>query len=240
MRSSGTRRGRQGLVVTVIGLIALASAGWAGDAQGDVLPPAGRYVAAGGYGTTGSSAVRYYRVAKSFHGQQEFLYEIAERFLGDGDRFPAIFALNRNRLQPDGGRLTDPTELETGWLLILPADARGAGIIQGPLPCCADPTGSSSATPTESSAPGVGAGAPQQSSGPLGPSSSSADPARSPISPVSLRPASSSAVQSLAGRPNNPKPDGSRSTIFGAVALVVAVLLAAAFVFWSKGAARQR
>jgi hypothetical protein len=45
-------------------------------------------------------------------------------------------ALNRSRLQPDGGHLTDPTVLNPAWLLILPDSSHGSGLITGQLPCC--------------------------------------------------------------------------------------------------------
>lgn len=79
-------------------------------------------------------SVKYYVVAPSVNGQPEFLYEIAQRTLGDGDRFGEIFDLNRGRLQPDGGRLTEPTQIEPGWVLLLPRDASGPDVRKGPLP----------------------------------------------------------------------------------------------------------
>src|SRR5262249_17906971 len=51
-----------------------------------------------------------------------------------------IFDLNQGRTQPDGGRLTNPNALHPGWLLILPWDAVGTGVVLGPLPTAA-PTG---------------------------------------------------------------------------------------------------
>nr|WP_241895907.1 Hsp70 family protein [Jatrophihabitans sp. GAS493] len=78
----------------------------------------------------------YYIVRDAYQGQQEFLFEIADRFLGDGDRLGEIFALNKGRLQPDGAALTDVNDIESGWILVLPADAKGAGVQHGPLPCC--------------------------------------------------------------------------------------------------------
>ena len=79
-------------------------------------------------------AVKYYIVRPLYHGQQEFLYEIAQRFLGNGGLYPAIFNLNKGRLQPDGGRLTDPTQIDEGWILELPPSAHGSGLHVGPLP----------------------------------------------------------------------------------------------------------
>ncbi|WP_306215352.1 hypothetical protein [Actinoplanes sp. RD1] len=107
--------------------------------------------------------VKYYRVRSSYNGEPEFLYEIAERFLGDGDRNPELFELNKGRVQPDGRVLEKPEEIEPGWILILPEDAQGEGIEVGPLP---------SAPATEAaSAP---APAPSQAAAPAGEKSSPA------------------------------------------------------------------
>jgi DNA-binding SARP family transcriptional activator len=55
--------------------------------------------------------------------KRDTLWGIAERFLGDGRRYPEIYRLNKGRPQPDGGRLTDPDRIWPGWVLDLPADA---------------------------------------------------------------------------------------------------------------------
>jgi hypothetical protein len=77
---------------------------------------------------------RYYVVARLAGGQREYLYEIAVKTLHDGNRYEEIFTLNKGRVQPDGGRLTDPLRLSPGWILILPKDAEGPGVHSGPLP----------------------------------------------------------------------------------------------------------
>jgi hypothetical protein len=51
------------------------------------------------------------------------LWDIAERHLGDGLRWREIYALNENRLMPDGQRLTKASLIHPGWILRLPADA---------------------------------------------------------------------------------------------------------------------
>lgn len=81
--------------------------------------------------------VKWYRVRPSFDGQEEYLFEISERFLGDGDRLDEIFRLNQGRLQPDGERLTVPDVIESGWVLQLPDDAEGPGVQFSPLPVVA-------------------------------------------------------------------------------------------------------
>ncbi|MCF4121047.1 hypothetical protein L1785_08635 [Antribacter sp. KLBMP9083] len=79
-------------------------------------------------------SVPYYVVGTTPEGEAEFLYQIAERFLGDGERYTEIFDLNEGRTQPDGGVLTDPSSVTVGWVLELPEDAEGEGLQNGPLP----------------------------------------------------------------------------------------------------------
>jgi len=57
-------------------------------------------------------AVVQYRVE-----QGDTLYGIAARLLDDGDRYPEIFAANRDRGESDGGRFTDPNLIKPGWTL---------------------------------------------------------------------------------------------------------------------------
>ncbi|MEU6206920.1 hypothetical protein ABZ814_25410 [Micromonospora musae] len=81
------------------------------------------------------STTRYYVVGPPRDGQREYLYQIAVQTLGDGNRYREIFALNRDRPQPDGGTLTEPlTALQPGWILELPPDAKGSAVRVGPLP----------------------------------------------------------------------------------------------------------
>src|SRR4051794_28612756 len=89
---------------------------------------------------TAGQQVKFYVVAPpSPDGRQEFLFEIAQKTLGNGDRFGEIFTLTRGRLQPDGQRLTDPTKIKPGWVLILPDDAAGPDVRQGRIPVPAVP-----------------------------------------------------------------------------------------------------
>ncbi|WP_147333485.1 LysM peptidoglycan-binding domain-containing protein [Micromonospora craniellae] len=74
--------------------------------------------------------VKYY-VVSGDPAEREFLFGIAAKTLGDGRRAGEIFELNKGRPQPDGGRLDDPLLLRPGWILLLPADATGAGVIAG-------------------------------------------------------------------------------------------------------------
>lgn len=51
------------------------------------------------------------------------LSAIADRYLGNGLRWKEIYALNKGRPQPDGGRLELARLIRPGWILHLPADA---------------------------------------------------------------------------------------------------------------------
>lgn len=101
---------------------------------------------------------KWYQVRSSYQGQPEFLYEIAERFLGDGDRLTEIFRLNKGRVQADGLSLVKPESIEPGWILILPGDAKGDGVRTGPLPIVPS-VAPSSAAPTDAGVVTSGAAA---------------------------------------------------------------------------------
>lgn len=55
---------------------------------------------------------------------RDSLWRIAELVLGDPLRWREIYDLNAGRVQPDGGRLTEASQLGIGWRLVLPSDAR--------------------------------------------------------------------------------------------------------------------
>ncbi|MEU7642106.1 BTAD domain-containing putative transcriptional regulator [Streptomyces sp. NPDC039016] len=48
------------------------------------------------------------------------LWDIAAAHLGDALKWPRIYALNKNRVQRDGARLSDPDLLKPGWRLTIP------------------------------------------------------------------------------------------------------------------------
>lgn len=62
------------------------------------------------------------RPAKIMVDGGDDLWHLADEHLDDGDRWPEIFRRNRGRRQPDGGRLTDPTLIQPGWVLRLPPE----------------------------------------------------------------------------------------------------------------------
>jgi DNA-binding SARP family transcriptional activator len=51
------------------------------------------------------------------------LWSIAQRYLGAGDRYPQIAALNYGHPMGDGEVFTNPSVIRPGWRLLLPADA---------------------------------------------------------------------------------------------------------------------
>ena len=80
--------------------------------------PAGARHAPTGHGTGSQHRTPRVRVHRVVEGDN--LWDIAERYLGDGQRWHEIFTLNQGRRQPDGQELTDPNLIEPGWVLRLP------------------------------------------------------------------------------------------------------------------------
>ncbi len=147
------------------GVLALPAGEGGGSAGGQVVAypdsvplgesrqPAGTY-AGTGVGTgpaalTGApvdATLKYYEVKPAEGRHYDTLWGIAERFLSDGLRYREIFTLNEGRVQPDGRTLTKPSLIHPGWVLLLPADARGEGLrtVQMPAPAPLAPGGSGS------------------------------------------------------------------------------------------------
>jgi hypothetical protein len=73
-------------------------------------------------------ALKHWEVRPPEGRNHDTLWDIAERTLGDPFRYKEIFALNKDRLQPDGSRLTDADLIRPGWQLRLPGDAKGPGV----------------------------------------------------------------------------------------------------------------
>jgi hypothetical protein len=109
--------------------IAMFAVGWAGPAHASsaALQPSPS-------ASPSPLSVKYYIVRRLGNGSVQPLYNIAAKTLGNGSRYPEIFALNKGRLQPGGGRLKNPRVIQAGWILRLPADATGPGVHLGPLP----------------------------------------------------------------------------------------------------------
>ncbi|MFC7645032.1 BTAD domain-containing putative transcriptional regulator [Streptosporangium lutulentum] len=69
------------------------------------------------------------------HGRHhESLWEIAEKCLGDGRRYPEIYKLNQHKEQPDGSRLHMADLIRPGWVLDMPDDARNIHVVPASQP----------------------------------------------------------------------------------------------------------
>lgn len=56
------------------------------------------------------------------------LWDIAERYLGDGRRYKEIYDLNKGKLQADGRTLREADLIHPGWVMAMPDDAKGPGL----------------------------------------------------------------------------------------------------------------
>jgi hypothetical protein len=165
--------------------------------------------------------VPFYVVQETFGGEQEFLFEIAQRFLGDGNRFNEIFELNKGRTQPDGGALTTPTSLLPGWVLQLPPDAKGEGVQFGALPSSSKPAAEATPTPTSPSAA-------SPSATPVAPSATPVAPSRTP-EPTATSPATDARTPTSA-----PTSAGSPILLWIVLGVVLLGAAAAAAYIWFR------
>ena len=62
------------------------------------------------------------------------LWGIADEELGDGARYPEIFAASTSLTQPDGRRLVDPDQIDVGWTLTVPAAEATPASSEAPAP----------------------------------------------------------------------------------------------------------
>lgn len=108
-----------------------------------------------------AEATKTYQVQPPGGRRYDSLWDIAERTLGDPLRYREVFALNQDRVQPDGRRLVDADLIHPGWTLIMPADASGPGVHVAAPPPSAPPVPAQPA----------GGGLPTQDGGPALPES---------------------------------------------------------------------
>ncbi len=81
------------------------------------------------------------------------LWDLAEEHLGDPQRWPEIFELNRGVPQPSGYALEDPDQIDIGWTLTLPPDTTTAVTTTAPKRAAAPETDQDTTTTTEPAAP---------------------------------------------------------------------------------------
>lgn len=70
----------------------------------------------------------YYDVKPPNGRHYDTLWDISERYLGDGRRYKEVWELNKGVTQPDGRVLEKADLIHPGWVLKLPNDATGSGL----------------------------------------------------------------------------------------------------------------
>ncbi|MFV2104543.1 BTAD domain-containing putative transcriptional regulator [Micromonospora sp. LOL_024] len=110
------------------------------------------------------------------------LSKIAKEWLGDANRWPEIFALNRGTHFRDvGGTLTNPNLIYPGWTLHLPDDATPPATAQPRTPPAPTPprtpnqTPSATPPPASTATPDTAPPAPQSTTAPSAPATSDPD-----------------------------------------------------------------
>jgi DNA-binding SARP family transcriptional activator len=83
-------------------------------------------------------------------GVYDSLWRMAERKLGDGNRWPEIYELNKGKPQPDGGTFTHPGRIFPGEEMMLPVDATEP---PAPPPPATPPPETSTSPPNSSTMP---------------------------------------------------------------------------------------
>ncbi|MEU8960904.1 BTAD domain-containing putative transcriptional regulator [Streptomyces sp. NPDC048491] len=78
----------------------------------------------------GSGATKFYRIQPPEGRHHDSLWEVAERHLGDGRRYHEIYQLNKDRVQPDGSKLSEASLIRPGWIMEMPADAHGGDLVE--------------------------------------------------------------------------------------------------------------
>ncbi|MEE4545435.1 BTAD domain-containing putative transcriptional regulator [Streptomyces sp. V4-01] len=84
-------------------------------------------------GQSAAKDTKFYRIQPPEGRHHDSLWEIAQRHLGDGRRYKEIYALNKDRVQPDGSRLSQASLIRPGWVMEMPGDARGGDLVQMPV-----------------------------------------------------------------------------------------------------------
>ncbi|MGW3627542.1 LysM peptidoglycan-binding domain-containing protein, partial [Streptomyces sp. NPDC000880] len=90
------------------------------------------------------------------------LWDIAHTYMGDALTWPRIYALNKDRVQGDGARLSDPDLIKPGWQLTVPVAQKATPPTPAPVPDAtprapaAPPTETAPAHPTHDQDTGTG------------------------------------------------------------------------------------
>lgn len=75
---------------------------------------------------------KFYRIQPPEGRHHDSLWEISERHLGDGRRYSEVYELNKDRVQPDGEKLSKASLIRPGWIMEMPSDAYGGDLVEMP------------------------------------------------------------------------------------------------------------
>ncbi|MDO0926311.1 BTAD domain-containing putative transcriptional regulator [Streptomyces sp. TG1A-8] len=130
---NGSRKGTVAAAQQTPGPLAQRQ-GPAGSAADAVARQADRLAAQAdrGTGTARDGGTKFYRIQPPEGRHHDSLWEIAQRHLGDGRRYREIYQLNKDRVQPDGSRLSEASLVRPGWIMEMPGDARGGELVEMP------------------------------------------------------------------------------------------------------------
>jgi len=152
-----------------------------------------------------STSTKLYRVQPPHGRHHDSLWEIAQRHLGDGRRYKEIFELNKDRVQPDGSKLTIASLIRPGWILTMPADATGGDLVTEPAPLTLPGGGGSTPAPAPApTQPGPRIHVPL-------PPEDTAPPTQSPSPAPSQAPSTSPSTTPPSTTPPTTTPSGSPS-----------------------------
>ncbi|WP_217140629.1 BTAD domain-containing putative transcriptional regulator [Streptomyces sp. AC627_RSS907] len=104
----------------------------AAGAASALAEQAGQAAARADGGSAAHGDTKYYRIQPPEGRHHDSLWEIADRHLGDGRRYKEIFELNKDRVQPDGSKLSEASLIRPGWIMEMPGDARGGELVEMP------------------------------------------------------------------------------------------------------------
>lgn len=146
-----------------------------------------------------------YVVQPPHGGYYDSLWAVAERFLGDGQRWREVYELNQGREQSDGRSLNRPELIRPGWRLLLPRNAIGLDPVslarQAPGPSTSQPPseGTSAAPAVVPVPPSGGGGSPRLTA-------PSPSPRAKAGHPTALVPQANADAPAITGDPAMPGP----------------------------------
>ncbi|MFF1511915.1 LysM peptidoglycan-binding domain-containing protein [Streptomyces sp. NPDC058326] len=133
------------------------------------------------------------------------LWKVAEKELGDGEQYDDLFETNRGARQPDGSRLTDPDEIQTGLTLTIPHATAPSEISDTVTPPPASPPVGDRSTDTDTppAKPAPAAPAPSSPAQP-GSAPTANTPTTPPTATATTKPTSLSPTPTSSAKPTTP------------------------------------